>query len=253
MPDTSTPPPADQLAGAAPTDTQKLAARMAQDAFARLFRLTAGADDQGARAAVQEAVPLMSNWARAGQGEAAQGLRLAMLVAGLDQWGLAYSQAFGLVAIPALTELLGALRTDLDARADAWFQRQYAALAESESAAIDFKVESRRAIHLALYHAMIAAEQEADALRILAHLGGMLVAQAQSMPHYGWRIVADALLHVQIACLDQNAATGALARDSTQQLFDALAQALPKPQWDAINAYSAHALREWQMSRRGAH
>ncbi|MBL8481495.1 MAG: hypothetical protein JNJ60_04825 [Rhodocyclaceae bacterium] len=245
-------PPQDELAALVAPDLQKTAARMAQDAFARLFRLCAGDDAPAAQAGIADMLPLLATWARAGRGEDAQALRLALLVAGLDQWGLAYSQAFGLTAIPALSDLMGSLRNGLDARADARFQRQYAALAASEAAAIDFKVELRRGIHLALWHAMVAAEQRDDALAIFAHLGGALVAQAQNMPHYGWRIVADALAHVQIACLEHGLASQGLALETTQGLFDALGAALPKERWDAIRAHSARAMHEWQMARRAA-
>ena len=87
--------PADPLLALASADIQRQAARMAQDAFARVFRLSLG-EDEGARVAGVEALrAALANWARAGADEQAQALRLALLLAGMDQWGLALWQAGG--------------------------------------------------------------------------------------------------------------------------------------------------------------
>ena len=56
------------------------------------------------------------NWCRAGGSDEARALRLALLISGLDQWGLAYTQAFGLSAIHPLTALIGGLQVDLIAK-----------------------------------------------------------------------------------------------------------------------------------------
>ena len=47
-------PPADGLAKLAPPEVQRLAARMAQDAFTRIFRLTLESDEAALQAAVGE-------------------------------------------------------------------------------------------------------------------------------------------------------------------------------------------------------
>lgn len=114
--------PPDQLAPLVDADTQRLAARMAQEVFAGLFRMAvdAEADDD---TALDEVMARCFNWSRAAVDDEARVLRLALLVSGLDQWGLAYTQAFKLQAIPPLTALIGSLRTRLDAQDDARFQR----------------------------------------------------------------------------------------------------------------------------------
>ena len=102
--------PSDRLAPIVSPDTQRLAARMAQDGFATLFRLTVDGDAQRVAAALADLETRGRNWCAAGHSAEATALRAALLISGLDQWGLAYSQAFGLTAIPALSALLGALR-----------------------------------------------------------------------------------------------------------------------------------------------
>ena len=243
----------DALAASVSPDVQRQAARMAQDAFAQMFRLTLNADDAGRQAGVAEAAELLRNWAQAGADDEARSLRLALLVAGMDQWGLAYSQAFEIAAIPGLSELLGALRTGLDARQEAAFELKFAALDAAETNAVDFKVELRRAVHLALWHALIASAEEAEAKRILNRLGSMMLALMTAMPQLGWRLVADALAHIQIRCLAESLAGEGLARETTEGLFGALSQALPKETRDRVFAYSTQAVLAWQRARRQAH
>jgi hypothetical protein len=84
---------------------------------------------------------------------------------GIDQWGLAWCQAFRLSAIPGVSELLGELRTGLDAAADARFQQAFAAIEAGEGNAVDFKMDLRRNIHLGLWHAMIACEERVPRLK----------------------------------------------------------------------------------------
>ena len=154
-------PDPDRLAAALPAADQRQAAHVAQDAFATIFRLTID-DDLAARdMALAEVEQRCHNWCAAGDDAVARTLRRVLLVAGLDQWGLAYSQAFELAAIPALSALLGSLRTSLDAAEDARFQQVFARLDAVESDAVDFKIELRRNIHLALWHAMTACDDEA--------------------------------------------------------------------------------------------
>lgn len=251
MTTTTTEIPADQLAALVAPDTQRLAARMAQDAFTTLFRLTLEAEPQTFGATLAEIDTRCQKWCQAGDGPAAQALRMALLVSGLDQWGLAYSQAFGLTSIPALSMLLGALRGSLDSAADARFLRYFERLDQQEGDAVDFKIELRRNIHLALWHAMTACEENEDAQRILQALGSMLLVLAQRLPLLGWRLLADALASIQIRLLTDPSASS-MAQENTQQLFAALRQSLPTEQYQAILAYSGQAVMAWQQSRRPA-
>lgn len=244
---------ADGLAALAAPDVQRLAARMAQDGFARVFRLTLEADAHAVRAAVSEIERRARNWMRAADGDEAGTLRLVLLVAGMDQWRLAYCQAFGLNAIEGMDDLLRALRGGLEAPAEARFRQACAAIDEAESQAIDFKMEVRRNIHLALWHAMIACDDAEEARAILAALGGMLVAQVRYMPTLGWRLVADALAHIQLRCLTDAAASADLARETTQELFDVLRETLPAEIFEPMMAQANQSVVAWQQARRRSH
>lgn len=241
--------PADTLAWLAAPEVQRLAARMAQDAFTRIFRLTLEGDEAALQAAVTEMQERAANWTRAAPDDDGRALRMAMLVSGIDQWGLAYAQAFRLAALPGVSVLLGGLRSGLDVAADARFQRQYAAIEGVESDAVDFKMELRRNIHLALWHAMIACTERDEAQAILAALGGMLVALVAHMPTLGWRLVADTLTHIQLRCLSDAAASTDLARDNTEGLFVALRQALPREISEPMFAQANQVVIAWQQSR----
>lgn len=242
--------PADGLANLAPPEVQRLAARMAQDAFTRIFRLTLERDEAALQTAVAEMQERAGNWARAAGNDDGRALRLALLISGIDQWGLAYAQAFGLVAMPGVSALLGGLRNSLDAAADARLQRHYAAIERAEGNAVDFKMELRRNIHLALWHAMIACDNRDEALAILAALGGMLLALVGHMPTLGWRLVADALASIQLRCLADAAASTDLARETTEGLFVALRQALPREVSESMFAQAHQVVIAWQQSRR---
>lgn len=246
----SGPIPADALAALASPDIQTLAARMAQDAFSQVFRLTVGEDDAARARGVGQLAGALQNWSAAAANDEAGSLRLAMLVVGLDQWGLAYSRAFGLQAIPGLTELVGALRTALDPQAEARFEQQFAAIDAHEGNAIDFKIALRRGIHLALWHAMIASDDRDQATAILTQLGGMMAALVRLMPELGWRLVADALAHIQIRCLAEGLAIDGLARDTTEGLFAALSRELPTEQRDLTMAHATRSVLAWQQARR---
>jgi len=244
--------PADPLAAWVDIDTQRQAARMAQDAFARVFRLTVGDSDAARHAGVAELCGALRNWAQAGAGDEARALRLTLLMSGMDQWGLAWTQAFGLVAIPGLTELIGALRTGLDAAEEAHLLRQFDALGTAEQNAIDFKVELRRGIHLALWHSSIAAEERDEALRLAGQLGGQLLGLVRDMPLAGWRLVADALASIQIRCLADGLASEGVAQEATQALFGALSRELPPAQRDAVMAHAGRAVIAWQQASRAS-
>lgn len=241
--------PADQLAALADADTQRTAARMAQDIFAGIFRLAVEPDPGQLAKAQAEVESRCLNWCRAGGDESGRALRTALLISGLDQWGLAYTQAFKLTAIPPLSGLIGALRGHLDPRPDALFQQYFQQIGEVESDAVDFKIELRRNIHLALWHAMTACETIEAAQNILHPLGSMLLAVHQNLPELGWRLVADALANIQIALLNATT-TNTVAHDSTQQLFESLRQALPTERYQAIMAHSGQVILAWQQARR---
>ena len=242
--------PDDALATLASPEVQRQAAQMAQDAFARIFRLTLEADVSELDAAVGELAQRSTNWAKAAGGDEARALRLALLVSGLDQWGVAYTQAFGLTAIPGLSALVGHLRTGLDARDDARFAQQFSTLDASEGNAIDFKMELRRTIHLALWHALVAsaADDAENAERLVTTLGSMLLALTQRMPTLGWRLVADTLAQIQVACLQVGAGETALA--CAESLFSSLRHALPTAQGQALFSLANRAAVSWQQASR---
>ncbi|KAB2928824.1 MAG: hypothetical protein F9K30_00310 [Dechloromonas sp.] len=240
--------PTDQFAALADTETQRLAARMAQDAFAGAFRLAVAADEAADQGALGEAAARCFNWCQAAGSDEARALRLALLVSGMDQWGLAYTQAFRLQAIPDLTVLIGGLRTRLDAGADARFQQYFAAINEDEAAVIDFKIALRRAIHLALWHAMAACETSEQVGGIVQALGSMMLGLNGKMPTLGWRLLADALASMQISLL--TGGVPPMAAEGTQQLFAALQHALPGERYQAIMAYSTQAVLGWQQAQR---
>jgi hypothetical protein len=232
-----------------PSESQRQAARMAQDAFTAVFRLSADTEANGRDAALQEVEERCRNWCAAGAGEDACALRRALLIGGLDQWGLAYTQAFGLTAIPALTALLGGLRTRLEPQEEARFQNFFTRIEAIESDAVDFKIELRRNIHLALWHAMGACEDDAAAQRICRALGSLMLSLDARMPTLGWRLLADALATIQMALL-ADGSTGRVAQESTERLFEALRLNLPAERYRAILAQATRATLAWQQARR---
>ncbi len=244
--------PADQLAATANADTQRLAARMAQDVFAGVFRQAVLADAAQGEAVLAEVTARCFNWCQAGGDEPSCALRLALLISGLDQWGLAYTQAFKLNAIPELSALIGALRNRLDARGDARFQQYFRQIDEVESDAIDFKVELRRSIHLALWHAMAACETAEQVKNIVQPLGSMMVVLTQQMPELGWRLLADALANIQICLLSDTAPARPQAQEGTQQLFASLRHALAQDCYQNILAHSGQVVIAWQQASRSS-
>ncbi|UCV28930.1 hypothetical protein [Ferribacterium limneticum] len=247
---TANPIPADQLAKLANTDIQRLAARMAQDVFAGVFRQAAVTDAAPDVGVLGEVAAHCYDWCQAAASDEARALRLAMLISGLDQWGLAYTQAFKLDAIHPLTALIGGLRTRLDARNDMLFQKYFEQIDVVESDAIDFKVDLRRGIHLALWHAMAACETAEQIEAIVQALGSMMLALNQQMPELGWRLLADALANIQIALLSDVVPESAQAQEGTQQLFASLRHALPQERYQAILAHSGQAVVAWQQASR---
>lgn len=242
----------DRLAATMPGDIQRQAAHIAQDAFATVFRLTVDGGMPGRDAALAEVKQRCLSWCAAGDDDEARSLRRVLLAAGLDQWGLAYTQAFDLTAIPTLSALLGTLRTSLDAAEDARFQRLFARVDAVESDAVEFKIELRRNIHLALWHAMTACDDRAEGQRIVRALGSLMLALTRRMPLLGWRLLADALASIQIRLLSDEKTVGGMAEEGTQQLFVALSQSLPPEQYQAIHALSGQAVLAWQQARHPA-
>ncbi|MBS1189527.1 MAG: hypothetical protein H6R10_1319 [Rhodocyclaceae bacterium] len=247
----NTSPIVDTLSSLANSDIQRIAARMAQEVFTATFRQSVGAEAAQAGKAMAEIESRCANWCSAGGSDDARALRLALLISGLDQWGLAYSQAFNVSAIPALSALIGALRSRLDTRSDARFQWFFNQIDQVEADAIDFKVELRRGIHLALWHAMAACETESDANAIIQALGSMFLALNERMSELGWRLVADALANIQVRLLDDPAAS-AVAQEGTRQLFESLRRSLPQERYQTILAHSAQVVLAWQQSKRSA-
>ncbi|WP_298015374.1 hypothetical protein [uncultured Castellaniella sp.] len=235
----------DALARLASPEDQRHAADLAREAFTRTFRQAAAespADQAG------DIPARCRSWVASAPAPDAAALRLAMLLAGLDQWGLAFSQAFGITAIPSLTRLIGDLRTQTDAAEDARLQQQMEQLDARESNAIDFKISLRRDIHMALWHAMVGSADPESAQPILRTLGSLLLTLDARMPELGWRLVADTLAHIQIRLL--GAELPPLAQSGTQQLLDALRQALPAEHYKTILAHAASAMLDWQRARR---
>ena len=244
--------PPDSLAVHADGHSQRQAAHLAQDAFARVFRLSVGETDEVRHRGVGQLQDELAQWAAAGEDDESRALRRALLLSGMDHWGVAWSEAFNLVAIPGLSELIGALRTGLAVRDEARFLQQFEAITTTEGNAIDFKVELRRGIHLALWHSSIATEDRDQALRLAAQLGGRLLGLTREMPTVGWRLVADALAFIQIRCLAEGLAAEGVAQEATQALFGALARELPAPQRDLVMAHSARAVMAWQQAGRAS-
>lgn len=241
--------PVDGLATLANADTQRLAARMAQDVFTGIFRQTLSDDSAQLDKKLAEVAQPCFAWCLAGESADSCAVRLALLVSGLDQWGLAYSQAFNLTAIPALSALIGNLRTRLDAKSETKLQWYFSQIDQIEGDAIDFKVEVRRSIHLALWHAMGACETLDQAQAIMQPLGSMMLVLNQKMPNLGWRLLADALANIQISLLSDSGAT-VIAQESTQQLFAALRQSLSPERYQAILAHAGQVVLAWQKAKR---
>lgn len=235
---------ADGAVSLVPPATQREAAELTQQIFAQAFR-DAATPDKAAPADVH--LTRCRRWVADGSTADARGLRLALLLSGLDQWGLAFSRAFGIAAIPRLTRLISDLRTALTPAQEARLLRQFDRLDRTEGDAIDFKISVRREIHLALWHAMSAGDNMEAVTPILETLGGLLVSLDRQMPTLGWRLVADALAHMQIRLLDPHAS--ALAQSGTQALLEALSRAWPRPHYEEVMALSAQALLAWQQRR----
>jgi hypothetical protein len=238
----------DPLAEQLPRDIQVQAARLAQDGFAHAFRLTVEATATERPKQIVSAVKKLSDWVNEPADHTQSTLRSAMLLSGLDQWGLAYTQVFGAAAMTGLSELVSGLRASLpdgEVATDAIEK-----INDDQASAFSFKSELRKAIHLALWHSMIEDEDRDSATAILKQLGGMMLRLDDTMPDLGWIIVAHTLADVQIRCLAHQLATTGLAQEMTQELFGALNQQLPADRREKIMAGATQTVIAWQQSTR---
>lgn len=238
----------DPLATQLPRETQIQAARLAQDGFAHAFRLTVEAPASERQKPIIAAVKKLGDWINDPADREQSALRSAMLLSGLDQWGLAYTQVFGAAAMAGLSELVAGLRASAphgDVASDA-IER----ISDDQAAAFSFKAELRKAIHLALWHSMIEDAERESATATLKQLGGMMLRLVESMPDLGWIIVAHTLADIQIRCLAHQLATTGLAQEMTQELFGALNQQLPTDQREKIMAGATQTVIAWQQSTR---
>ncbi|HET7774894.1 MAG TPA: hypothetical protein VFK74_00845, partial [Azospira sp.] len=186
-----------------------------------------------------------------GDHHAGRHLRQAMLLSGLDQWGLAYAQVYGPAAMTGLSALVAGLRAGLDGAGETeGYQAFFERLVHEEAAAFSFKADLRQAIHLALWHTMIATENRGEALQLLQQLGGMMLALPAAMPEYGWVILANTLADIQIRCLAHALAAEGLGQEMTQELFGALSKQLPEEKRQQVMGNAARTVLEWQRSNR---
>lgn len=185
-----------------------------------------------------------------GGSDEARALRQALLFTGLDLWGQAWSKAYGAGAMTGLSELLGTLRDALDPAAEVAVQAALSRLDSEEPTALAFKSELRKSLFVALWHTLISEEDRDGATALANQLGGMLLGTLQSMPEHGWVIVASTLADIQIRCLAHDLARDGLAREMTQALFAAIAQALSAEDRQRILGGASQAVIAWQQAQR---
>ncbi|MDQ7990302.1 MAG: hypothetical protein REI09_11770 [Candidatus Dactylopiibacterium sp.] len=242
--------PADPFEELASRDVQLQAARIVQEGFAAALRLSAEGDESKQRDEVLgRLADHLREWSRMTTLEAAH-LRMALLLGGLDQWGLAYAKAFGAGALGGVSALIADLRDGLGVEEEAACQRFLDALHDNEAAALDFKIANRRELHLSLWHTLLAAESRPQAEVLLQILGGLLLALVKVMPTLGWRLVADTLASIQIRCLQHGLASEGLGQEMTQELFAGVQAGLEEPLATQVNQRSSEAVQAWQEARR---
>jgi len=250
----------DSLADLAPHALQREAAKLAQEAFALAFRQTLEGKGDERPQIIAQVVQRLMGWANEKrEGEvnteadhhAARHLRQAMLLSGLDQWGLAYGQVYGPGAMTGLSALVAGLRAGLDGAGETeGYQHYFERLTGDETAAFSFKSDLRQAIHMALWHTMIATENRGEAMQLLQQLGGMMLALPQAMPEYGWVILANTLGDIQIRCLAHALAAEGLGQEMTQELFGAISRQLPEALRQQVMGNAARTVLEWQQNNR---
>lgn len=245
----------DPLATLAPYNLQREAARLAQEAFALAFQQTLQTEGEDRPQIIAQVVQRLMGWASEskseGEAREARNLRQAMLLSGLDQWGLAYAQVYGPQSMTGLSALVAGLRAGLDGAGETvGYQAYFERLTGEEAAAFSFKSEIRQAIHLALWHTMIATENRGEALELLQKLGSMMLTLPSAMPEFGWVIVANTLADIQIRCLAHALATEGLGQEMTQELFGALSRQLPEELRQQVMSNAARTVLEWQQASR---
>ncbi|PAS93938.1 MAG: hypothetical protein CGU28_05705 [Candidatus Dactylopiibacterium carminicum] len=243
--------PTDTLAELAPEDVQQQAARLVQEAFGVALRL---ATSQGLprEEAINRLAGHLREWTALSSSEQTQ-LRMAMLLGGLDQWGLAYSQLLTATELAGVSMLIGDLRAGLDLSAEALCQRFLDGLREDEASALSYKILLRRELHLSLWHALISCNSREEAEPVMRLLVGMLLALVQAMPQLGWRLIADAMASIQIRCLQHGLAVEGLSRDLTEGLFASLSEALPEAARAQVVDHAAEAARAWRDASQPKH
>lgn len=237
--------PADPLVDLVPKDTQQQAARLVQESFVAALRLSSQGEGEQLEAALGQLADRLREWSRLTTPEASYA-RLAMILAGLDQWGLAYSQVVGAAALGGLSFLLANLRDCLDLAEESSCQHFLDQIHDDEAAALSFKIDFRRELHLSLWHTMIATDDRKEADMLLKLLGGLLLALNRAMPTVGWRLIADTLATIQIRCLQHGLALEGMARETTEGLFGGLATELPEDIRDLVSAHSVQAVHAWR-------
>lgn len=180
----------------------------------------------------------------------ARAMRQALIFSGLDQWGQAWSRAYGAAAMTGLSELLGVLRDSLDPAAEAAVQAALGALDADEAGAFSFKAELQKSICTALWHTLIADADRASAEGLANQLGSLLLGTLQSMPENGWIVVASTLADIQIRCLAHRLAQEGLAQEMTEALFSAVSQALSAEDRQRILGGAGQAVVAWQQAQR---
>ncbi len=239
----------DPLIAELPRDIQTQAARLAQDGFTHAFRMTLETPAAERPQLITEAADKLDAWVRKSAGKPQSILRLALLLSGLDQWGIAYSQLFGSAAMSGLSALLTRLRECSDIEQDELFAASRR-INDQAVSAFSFKAALWKSIHLALWHSMIAEEDRAGATAMLRQLGGMMLSLPESMPELGWIIVANTLADIQIRCLSHGLAAAGLGQEMTQQLFAALNEQLAPEQRQKIMSGATQTVIAWQQSLR---
>lgn len=229
-------------------DDQVQAARLVQEAFAAALRLSHEAEGKPLETALARLADRLREWSRLSSTEGSH-LRLALLMYGIDQWGLAYAKVFGADTLYGVSVLLADLRGGLDLSSEGMCQRHLDSLREDEGAGLDFKIALRRELHLSLWHSMIAAESKEQGEALLNLIGGLLLALLKAMPSLGWRLVADTLASIQIRCLQHGLAASGQEQELTEALFAGLTRDLPEANKTDILGYSAQAVRDWKEAR----
>jgi hypothetical protein len=240
----------DPLIELAPREAQLTAARSVQDAFSQSFRLTLDAKGDARREGIAKLAPPLLDWCRMAASDEARALRQAMLLSGLDQWGQAWSRAYGAGAMTGLSELLGCLRDTLDPASEAAVQAAFTRLSADEASAFSFKAELQKSLFVALWHTLISEEDRDGAAASAGHLGCMLLGTLKSMPENGWIIVASALADIQIRCLAHQLAQEGLAQEMTQELFAALSRELSPEDRKRVLGGAGQAVVAWQQAQR---